>query len=89
MPLMCFNFSDEDSLGSLDPQLYAGVAETSDDSDCNYFGDDNIGRVWFGIEYTAETERLVVTLIQIKNLPSRDFGTANACDPLVRFVVRM
>jgi len=54
------------------------------ENDCTYYCDDNIGRVWMGVEYNADTERLLVTLLQIKNLPSRDRGTANACDPFVR-----
>lgn len=79
-----FDCIGTDSLGNLNPELYVNVAETGDDFDGTYYSDDNIGRVWIGVEYNADTERLLVTLHQIKNLPSRERGTANACDPLVR-----
>ena len=47
----------------------------------------SLGRLWFSVQYNPETERLVVKLIQIKNLRSRIPGTPNACDPFVKLVV--
>ena len=49
-------------------------------------GGRGLGSVRFGVSYERETERLTVTLVRARNLPSRNPGTANACDPFVRCV---
>ncbi|XP_078578799.1 synaptotagmin-15-like isoform X1 [Branchiostoma floridae x Branchiostoma japonicum] len=68
------------SLGAIDPDLYKA---TQDDSETN-FPENHLGRVWFALEYQREAERLLVSLIKIKNLPSRTPGSSNACDPFVK-----
>ncbi|XP_054773392.1 synaptotagmin-15-like [Lytechinus pictus] len=67
-------------LGGLNPELYK-LQDEEEESD---FADDHIGRIWFAVEYELESERLVVSLIKSKNLPSRTLGSANQCDPLVK-----
>ncbi|XP_023226941.1 synaptotagmin-15-like, partial [Centruroides sculpturatus] len=69
-------------LGGLNPELYkVGLEEPEEEI---YFPDGNKGRIWFGVEYDASSERLVVHLIKVKNLPSRVCGSINCCDPFVR-----
>ncbi|BFZ02988.1 hypothetical protein BsWGS_06027 [Bradybaena similaris] len=68
------------ALGSIDPSLY----KVADEDDHYDIPPDHIGRVWFATEYERETEKLMVTLIKAKNLPSRTQGVDNACDPFVR-----
>ena len=70
------------SLGSIDPSLYKH-SDVDDDYD---IPDNHIGRIWFAVEYERETEKLLVTLIKAKNLPSRSFSSHNQCDPFVRWV---
>lgn len=70
------------ALGSIDPSLYK-INDEEDDYDVP---DDHIGRIWFAVEYERESEKLLVTLIKAKNLPSRTPGTNNGCDPFVRWV---
>ncbi len=70
------------ALGSIDPSLYK-MADVDDDYE---FPDDHVGRIWFAVEYELETEKLTVTLIKAKNLPSRVLGNTNGCDPFVRSV---
>ncbi|KAJ8023079.1 Synaptotagmin-15 [Holothuria leucospilota] len=67
-------------LGGLNPELYK-IQDEEEESD---FPDDHIGRIWFAVEYELESERLVVSLIKARNLPSRTLGVANQCDPLVK-----
>ncbi|XP_071808907.1 synaptotagmin-15-like isoform X2 [Asterias amurensis] len=67
-------------LGGLNPDLYR-LEDEEDDLD---FPDDHIGRIWLAVEYEMESERLVVSLIKAKNLPSRVRGSVNQCDPLVK-----
>ena len=56
-------------LGSIDPRLYK---LTSDNDDDDYDPPDNhIGRVWFGVKYEAQSEKLLVALVKAKNLVSR------------------
>ncbi|KAL8577899.1 hypothetical protein ACOMHN_011895 [Nucella lapillus] len=68
------------ALGSIDPSLYK-IADEDDDYEIPR---NHLGRVWFAIEYERETEKLLVTLIKAKNLPSRQLGSDNGCDPYVR-----
>lgn len=71
------------ALGSIDPSLY----RISDEDDDYEIPPEHLGRVWFAVEYERETEKLLVTLIKAKNLPSRMFGASNGCDPFVRYVI--
>lgn len=83
-------------MGGIDPTLYktAGSCGAADEGDAD---DDEVGldvleggrclgSVRFAVSYERETERLTVTLVRARNLPSRNPGTGNACDPFVRFV---
>lgn len=67
-------------LGGLNPELY----KLQDDDDETDFPENHIGRIWFAVEYELESERLVVSLIKARNLPSRVRGSVNQCDPLVK-----
>ena len=68
-------------MGTLNPDLYKNE---NLEGDVDNFPDDHIGRVWFYIDYQAEAEKLLITLIKIKNLPSRSAGSVNCCNPYVR-----
>ena len=68
------------ALGAIDPSLY----KTADEDDDYDIPDTHIGRIWFAVEYERESEKLLVTLIKAKNLPTRAFGAATACDPFAR-----
>jgi hypothetical protein len=79
--------SSESLIGGINPTLYktnmgAGGGGCYDDDDL--VGDSQLGGVRFGIQYQMDTEKLTVTLVRVRNLPSRHPGTANACDPFVR-----
>ena len=67
-------------LGNLDPSLYR-QHDTDDDYE---LPDHHIGRIWFRIQYERETEKLLVTLVKAKNLPSKSLSATNVCDPFVR-----
>ncbi|XP_071953041.1 synaptotagmin-15-like [Antedon mediterranea] len=67
-------------VGEINPELY----KLDPDEDEANFPDDHIGRIWFAVEYELEAERLVVSLIKAKNLPSRVHGSSSQCDPLVK-----
>ena len=69
------------SLGSLDPQLY----KASDDDDYDVT-DDHIGRIWFAVEYENQSEKLLLTLVKVKNLPTIAAGVSGSCDHFVRSV---
>ncbi|GBN48966.1 hypothetical protein AVEN_107085-1 [Araneus ventricosus] len=69
-------------LGGLNPELYRVGAETPEEE--VVFPDGHVGRVWIGLQYDSAGERLLVSLIKIKNLPSRVYGCNNCCDPFVR-----
>lgn len=80
----------EANLGLLKPELYI----TGDESDYEFEDDlqsGNIGRVWFSVEYDAGSEKLIVTVDKVKNLPGRQQRTslalsssATSCDPFLR-----
>jgi len=81
-------------MGGIDPTLYktssGGAADDDDDDDDGLDqvdGGRSLGSVRFGVAYERETERLTVTLVRCRNLPSRNPGTANACDPFVRLLI--
>lgn len=65
----------------INPCLYEEEDEV--DVETN-FEKGNIGRLWFSVQYNPEAERLMVNLVQIKNLPSRSPPNNNACDPFVK-----
>ena len=77
---MTFQLAGAFVLGGLNPDLYR-LEDEGDDLD---FPDDHIGRIWLAVEYEMESERLVVSLIKARNLPSRVRGSVNQCDPLVK-----
>ncbi|XP_064640032.1 synaptotagmin-15-like isoform X2 [Lineus longissimus] len=68
------------ALGSIDPSLY----KVTDEDEAYDIPAGHIGRIWFAVEYELESEKLLVTLIKAKNLPSRSLGSMNQCDPFVR-----
>uniref|UniRef100_X1YW52 C2 domain-containing protein n=2 Tax=Capitella teleta TaxID=283909 RepID=X1YW52_CAPTE len=68
------------SLGNIDPSLY----KMNDEDDEYDIPEHHIGRIWFAVEYERESEKLQVTLMKAKNLPSRTLGQGNGCDPFVR-----
>lgn len=73
------------SVGTLDPGLYRKLlGPREEDEDWSQYPDDHIGRIWFTLAYEPESEKLLVTLLRARNLPSRTFATANSCDPYVR-----
>lgn len=71
------------SFGAIDPSLYKTVDDYDDDEDTD-FPEGYIGRIRFAVEYNRESEKLLVTLIAARNLPTRTIGSTNACDPFVR-----
>ncbi|KAM4702874.1 synaptotagmin-15 [Rhinophrynus dorsalis] len=64
------------ALGSINPALYK-YPEDNEETD---FPEGNIGRIWFAVEYEHETERLVVSLMKVRNL---HFNT-ESCNPFVK-----
>ncbi|XP_017777684.1 PREDICTED: synaptotagmin-15-like, partial [Nicrophorus vespilloides] len=67
-------------LGVIEPSLYRSTL----DLDEIQWPEGHIGRIWFSLRYEPSTEKLLVSLLKAKNLPSRTVGTVNSCDPLVR-----
>ncbi|KAM5142277.1 synaptotagmin-15 [Mantella aurantiaca] len=63
-------------LGSINPALY----KYPDDNEETDFPEGNIGRIWFAVEYEHETERLVVSLIKVRNL----HFNSDSCNPFVK-----
>ncbi|XP_064091522.1 synaptotagmin-15-like isoform X2 [Macrobrachium nipponense] len=72
------------SLGTLNPELYR-IPDHLDDP--GTYPPGHLGRVFLTLHYHSNTEKLQVGLLRIKNLPSRTFGSTNACDPYVRLSV--
>lgn len=73
-------FSGCYGLGVIEPALYKSTL----DLDEMTWPDGHIGRIWFSLRYEPSTEKLLVSLLKAKNLPSRSVGTVNNCDPFVR-----
>ncbi|GJQ80100.1 putative C2 domain protein [Trypoxylus dichotomus] len=67
-------------LGVIEPSLYKSTL----DLDEIQWPEGHIGRLWFSLRYEPSTEKLLVSLLKAKNLPSRTIGTVNSCDPFVR-----
>ncbi|XP_077113305.1 synaptotagmin-15 isoform X2 [Ranitomeya variabilis] len=63
-------------LGSINPALYK-YPEDNEETD---FPEGNIGRIWFAVEYEYETEKLVVSLIKVRNLQFN----SDSCNPFVK-----
>ncbi|XP_063819522.1 synaptotagmin-15-like isoform X1 [Pseudophryne corroboree] len=63
-------------VGSINPALYK-YPEDNEETD---FPEGNIGRIWFAVEYEYETERLVVSLIKVRNL----HFSSDSCNPFVK-----
>ncbi|KAG8329239.1 calcium ion-regulated exocytosis of neurotransmitter [Homalodisca vitripennis] len=84
--IQCFNTSVPGcyGLGVIDPSLYQGTLNFEEDLD---YPEGHLGRVWFSLRYEAAAEKLLVSLLKVKNLPSRTVGTGNNCDPIVRLWV--
>jgi hypothetical protein len=68
-------------LGAIDPALYRGTLDLEEDLQ---FPEGHLGRIWFSLRYEPATEKLLVSLLKAKNLPSRTVGSVNSCDPFVR-----
>ncbi|CAG2060580.1 unnamed protein product [Timema podura] len=68
-------------LGVIDPTLYRGTLDLEEDLQ---FPEGHLGRLWFSVRFEPATEKLLVSLLKAKNLPSRTVGTVNSCDPFVR-----
>ncbi|EEB17953.1 synaptotagmin-15, putative [Pediculus humanus corporis] len=69
-------------LGVVDPALYGNCTINLEED--VQFPDDHIGRLWFSVRYENATEKLLVSILKAKNLPSRTVGTVNGCDPFIR-----
>lgn len=67
-------------MGVIEPALYKSTL----DLDEIHWPDGHIGRLWFSLRYEPSTEKLLVSLLKAKNLPSRTIGAVNSCDPFVR-----
>ena len=71
------------NIGSLNPDLYKSPLIPEEDT--SNYPEGHLGRFWFSINYDTEQEKLLINLIRIHNLPSRDKDSTTACDPLVRY----
>ncbi|XP_046649963.1 synaptotagmin-15-like isoform X3 [Daphnia pulicaria] len=70
------------NIGSINPDLYKNPLIPEEDT--SNYPEGHLGRFWFSINYDLEQEKLLINLIRIHNLPSRDKDSTTACDPLVR-----
>lgn len=71
-------------LGALNPELYKVPPET-DEADGEDYPEDHVGRLWYAMKYDTSDEKLVLSLIKARNLPSRSSCSSNnGCDPFVR-----
>lgn len=77
------------TVGLLKPELY----NTSEDQDMDMYDDlppSNIGRIWFSLEYDAQSEKLIVIVDRIRNLQGRQqrsslsLSSNSSCDPFIR-----
>lgn len=69
-------------LGIIDPAMYRSASMELEDA--SSYPEGHLGRIWFSVRYEPSTEKLLVSLLKAKNLPSRTVGTVNSCDPFVR-----
>ncbi|XP_021140074.2 synaptotagmin-15 isoform X3 [Columba livia] len=63
-------------VGTINPELYKFPEDKSEMD----FPEGNIGRLWFSMEYEQESERLLVSLIKVRNLQP----PADSCSPFVK-----
>ncbi|XP_065494986.1 synaptotagmin-15-like isoform X2 [Caloenas nicobarica] len=63
-------------VGTVNPDLYKFPEDKSEVD----FPEGNIGRLWFSIEYEQESERLLISLIKVRNLQP----PADCCSPFVK-----
>lgn len=78
------------TVGLLKPELYNTIND--EDNECDEdLPPGNIGRVWYNLEYDPESEKLIVTVDRIKNLPGRQqrsssisLSSTSSCDPFIR-----
>ncbi|XP_065699143.1 synaptotagmin-15 isoform X1 [Patagioenas fasciata] len=63
-------------VGTVNPELYKFPEDKSEMD----FPEGNIGRLWFSMEYEQESERLLVSLIKVRNLQP----PADSCSPFVK-----
>jgi hypothetical protein len=75
------------NIGSINPDLYKNPLIPEEDT--SNYPEGHLGRFWFSINYDLEQEKLLINLIRIHNLPSRDKDSTTACDPLVRYSLRV
>ncbi|XP_043912440.1 synaptotagmin-15-like isoform X2 [Protopterus annectens] len=75
--LRCCSFQSSGvyAFGKINPDLYSEEADEMD------YPDNNIGRLWFVVEYESETERLLVSLIKARNL---QLSSCETCNPFVK-----
>ncbi|KAL0274874.1 UNVERIFIED_CONTAM: hypothetical protein PYX00_002901 [Menopon gallinae] len=69
-------------LGIIDPALYKNCSSELEEE--LQFPEGHLGRLWFSVRYESATEKLLVSILKAKNLPSRTVGTVNSCDPFIR-----
>jgi len=79
--------SEIDGSSSIGSGVGAGGAGRAGEEEDFYssggaYDESNIGRIWFSLEYDPESERLLVGLIRIRNLPN-SLVTSHR-DPVVR-----
>ncbi|XP_026321477.1 synaptotagmin-15-like [Hyposmocoma kahamanoa] len=74
------SFTNTTDLGVLDPSLYKPDCIDED----LMWPEGHVGRVWYTLKYESSTERLQVTILKAKHLPSRTPALANACDPYIK-----
>lgn len=72
------------NIGSLNPDLYKSPLIPEEDT--SNYPEGHLGRFWFSLNYDQDQEKLIINLIRIHNLPSRDKDSTSACDPLVRYI---
>jgi len=74
------------TVGLLKPELYDTEMDYEDDE--LPFG--NMGRVWYSLEYDPHSEKLIVQVDRIRNLPGRQqrgsvsLSSTSSCDPFIR-----
>jgi len=87
-------------LGGIDPRLYKVAADSDDDdydppdrrsaADRDIYDppDNHIGRVWFGVKYESQSEKLLVTLVKAKHLAGRGNVASGSSSSSGDFFVR-
>jgi len=74
------------TVGLLKPELYDTEMEYEDED----LPPGNMGRVWYSLEYDPHSEKLIVQVDRIRNLPGRQqrgsvsLSSTSSCDPFIR-----